>query len=79
MSTNLQVRPDLKAELDKLAESTHRSESDLANEALELYLEREQRTVEKIKTGLAQAERGDFVPDEEMEAFFTQRMDSDAQ
>jgi len=35
--------------------------------------------VEKIKTGLAQAERGDFVPDEEMEAFFAQRMDSDAQ
>lgn len=79
MSTNLQIRPDLKAELDKLAESTHRSESDLANEALELYLEREQRTVEKIKTGLAQAERSDFVADEEMEAFFTQRMDSDAQ
>ncbi|MBA2593051.1 MAG: CopG family transcriptional regulator [Gammaproteobacteria bacterium] len=60
-------------------QSTHRSESDLANEALELYLEREQWTVEKIKTGLAQAERGDFVPDEEMEAFFAQRMDSDAQ
>lgn len=55
---------------------THRSGSDLANEALELYLEEEQRTVEKIKTGLAQAERGDFVPDEEMESFFTRHTDS---
>lgn len=78
MSTNLQVRPDLKAELDKLAESTHRSGSDLANEAIELYLEQERRTAEKIRTGLAQAERGDFVPDEEMEAFFTRHTDSDA-
>ena len=36
----LEIRPDLKAALDHLAVETHRSESDLANEAVASYLER---------------------------------------
>ncbi|MHB9103230.1 MAG: ribbon-helix-helix protein, CopG family, partial [Sulfuricella sp.] len=35
MNAVLKIRPDLMAELDHLAVETHRSESDIINEALE--------------------------------------------
>ena len=71
MSTStLEIRPDLKRQLDHLAEESHRSESDLANEALTLYLTQQRHIAARIQEGLAQAQRGEFVTDEEMEAFF---------
>jgi RHH-type rel operon transcriptional repressor/antitoxin RelB len=69
-ATTLEIRSDLKIQLDHLAEESHRSESDLANEALSLYLAQQRRITARIQEGLAQAQRGDFVTDEEMEAFF---------
>jgi len=69
-ATTLEIRSDLKVQLDHLAEESHRSESDLANEALTLYLAQQRRITARIQEGLAQAQRGEFVTDEEMEAFF---------
>jgi RHH-type transcriptional regulator, rel operon repressor / antitoxin RelB len=69
-ATTLEIRSDLKVQLDHLAEESHRSESDLANEALSLYLAQQRRIAARIQEGLAQAQRGEFVTDEEMEAFF---------
>ena len=68
--TTLEIRSDLKIQLDHLAEESHRSESDLANEALSLYLAQQRRITARIQEGLAQAQRGEFVTNEEMEAFF---------
>ena len=72
MSAVLEIKPELRAELEKLARSTHRDQSDLANEAIRLYLEQEASALQKIRAGLAQAERGEFVTDEEMDAFFAE-------
>lgn len=69
-ATTLEIRSDLKIQLDHLAEESHRSESDLANEALSLYLAQQRRIAARIQEGLAQAQSGEFVTDEEMEAFF---------
>ena len=69
-AATLEIRPDLKMELDHLAEESHRSESELANEAVTLYLAQQRRITARIQEGLAQAQRGEFVSDEEMEAFF---------
>lgn len=69
-TSTLEIRPDLKEQLDHLAEESHRSESDLANEALALYLAQQRRIAARIQEGLAQAQRGEFVSDEEMQAFF---------
>lgn len=69
-ATTLEIRPDLKIQLDHLAEESHRSESELANEAVALYLAQQRRIVGRIQEGLAQAQRGEFVTDDEMEAFF---------
>ncbi|MDP2785339.1 MAG: CopG family transcriptional regulator [Sulfurimicrobium sp.] len=70
MNAVLEVRSDLKEQLDHLAEEIHRSETDLANEAVALYLVRQRKIIDHIQEGLVQAQRGDFVPDDEMEAFF---------
>jgi predicted transcriptional regulator len=72
MSDVLEISPELRAGLEALARSTQRDQSDLANEAIRLYLEQEASALEKIRVGLVQAERGEFVPDEEMEAFFAE-------
>jgi RHH-type rel operon transcriptional repressor/antitoxin RelB len=66
----LEIRPDLKIQLDHLAEKSHRSESELANEAVTLYLAQQHRILGRIREGMAQAQRGEFVTDEDMEAFF---------
>lgn len=70
-TATLEIRPDLKIQLDHLAEESHRSESELANEAVALYLAQQRRIAGRIQEGLAQAQRGEFVTDEEMEAFFS--------
>lgn len=72
MPANLQVNSELKAELSALAQQTHRDETELANEALENYIAWEKQALTKIMEGLAQAELGEFVADEEMDAFFEQ-------
>lgn len=51
MNAVLKIRLDLMAELDHLAEETHRSESDIINEALESYLAQAQKqTVAEVIT-----------------------------
>jgi len=77
-ATTLEIRPDLKMQLDHLAEEIHRSESDLANEAVTLYLAQQHHIFGRIQEGLAQAQLGEFVTDEEMEAFFAHYTDPQA-
>lgn len=79
MSTiTLEIRTELKMQLDHLAEEIHRSESDLANEAVALYLAQQYRIIGRIQEGLAQAQRGEFVTDGDMEAFFARYTDPQA-
>lgn len=77
-ATTLEIRPELKMQLDHLAEETHRNENELANEAVTLYLAQQRRIIGQIQEGLAQAQRGEFVTDEEMEAFFANYTDTQA-
>lgn len=70
MNAILEVRSDLKNQLDNLSDKIHRSETDLVNEALSLYLAHQRKIIRQIQEGLAQAQRGEFVPDDEMELFF---------
>jgi predicted transcriptional regulator len=65
-TATLEVRSDLKIQLDHLAGETQRSESELVNEAVSLYLAQQHRIIGRIQEGLAQAQRGEFVPDAEM-------------
>ncbi len=70
MTATMQIRPDLQTRLGGLASATHRSESELMNEALETYLQRSQLYLNKLKQRVAEAGAGQFASDEEMEKFF---------
>lgn len=70
MNAVLEINSKLKDQLDHLAAETHRSETDLANEAVTIYLSQQRKILERIQEGLAQARRGEFVHDDEMEEFF---------
>ena len=75
MSAIVKINPDIKAQLHHLAEETHRTETELANEALVAFIEHDRYIRAKIQKGLEQAERGEFVADAEMEAFVAQHAD----
>ncbi len=71
----LEIRSDLKIQLDHLAAASHRDENDLANEAVALYLAQHRRITARILEGWEQAQRREFVSDEEMEKFFAHYTD----
>ncbi len=71
----LNIRPDIRAGLLALAEETHRGETEMLNEALATYLAHERWAITRMREGLAEADRGEFVPDEQMEAFFARYSD----
>jgi predicted transcriptional regulator len=55
------------AALDEIAETTERSRTSLVTLAVQNYVELNAWHVEKIKAGIAAADRGDFASDEELE------------
>jgi predicted transcriptional regulator len=63
----LTVSAKTKNLLEKLAEDTDRSESMLAVEAIERYLEVEDWRVKEIKQAIIEADAGDYVSEKELE------------
>jgi predicted transcriptional regulator len=64
----LRVPVEVKQQLDKLADATHRSKSWLAGEAIQRYLELEAWQIGEIQQALQEAEAGDFASDDEIAA-----------
>jgi predicted transcriptional regulator len=69
--SNMEVPTELKAAIAEIAEQAHRSEADVAAEALRTYLRRNADYLRRVRAGLEAAEDGDFASIEEMEALFT--------
>ena len=57
----IELNQDVEAKLLKLSAATDRSQAELANVALTSYLDRELKTVDGIRRGLADIESGDLV------------------
>jgi len=64
----LRVPVDVKQQLDKLADATHRSKSWLAGEAIRQYLDLEAWQIGEITQALKEADAGDFASDAEVTA-----------
>ncbi|HLJ27286.1 MAG TPA: CopG family ribbon-helix-helix protein [Candidatus Angelobacter sp.] len=62
----LRLDEQLKERLDKLAESTRRSKSFLAAEAIREYVSLNEWQIEEIKRAVKEADGGDFAPDHEV-------------
>lgn len=64
----VRLAPELKKKLDALAESTRRTRSFLAAEAIEAYIDLNAWQIAEIEQGLQEADSGDFMTDEELAA-----------
>ncbi|HXR15226.1 MAG TPA: hypothetical protein VN777_03350 [Terriglobales bacterium] len=63
----LRIDPKLKKQLDRLSRSMSRSRSFVAAEAIREYVSLNDWQIAEIKKGIAEAGRGDFASDKEME------------
>ena len=70
MSTTMTVRleDEVKGRLDRLAESTQRSKSFLAAQAIREFVENNEWQISEIRAALAEADAADFVTDKELAA-----------
>ena len=67
---NVRLPLDIATELDALTKATGRTKSFLAVEALREYLQGQAWQVRDIKDGLAEANRGEFATENEVDTFF---------
>lgn len=65
-SVTLELDDEILQSLDQLAARTERSRADLIQAAVQDYLDLQNWQIKKIEAGLAAAEQGDFVSDDEI-------------
>ena len=70
MSTTMTIRleDEVKERLDRLAESTRRSKSFLASEAIREFVENNEWQIAEIEAALKEADDGDFASDKDVAA-----------
>ena len=64
----LRVPVEVKEQLDKLSDATHRSRSYLAGEAIRQYLDLEAWQIGEVQQAVGEADAGDFASDDEVDA-----------
>jgi predicted transcriptional regulator len=64
----IRIEDDIKERLERLAESTQRSKSFLAAEAIRAFVESNEWQVAEIRKALTEAEAGEFASEQEMRA-----------
>jgi predicted transcriptional regulator len=70
-STTVSIRltPGTKRQLDRLAKSADRSVNYLVSDAIEIYVQEQQRQLESIRKGFAEIEAGHYIPHGAMKAW----------
>ena len=67
---SVRLPDEVEQQLGQLAQSTGRTKSWLANQAIQDYLAREAWQIAEVEAALSEADAGDFVPEKEMMANF---------
>jgi predicted transcriptional regulator len=66
----VRLEDEVKDRLERLADSTQRSKSFLAAEAIRQYVDTNEWQIAEIQQALAEADAGDFASDDEVAAVF---------
>lgn len=66
------VAPEVLDRFHELAEATHRSETEIINEALTGYLAADRRYAEILAARVVAADRGEFASEAEVTRFFAE-------
>jgi predicted transcriptional regulator len=69
-SMTVRLPADLAGQLEKLVQATGRNKSAITVAALRDYVEAEAWQIRDIEEGIAEADRGEFASDDEVNAFF---------
>lgn len=67
-TVTIRLEESTKIKLEKLAESTHRTRSFLASEAIKAFIENNEWQIAEIQQAIAEADAGDFATQAEVEA-----------
>lgn len=67
---SVRLPDEVDQQLGQLAQSTGRTKSWLANQAIQDYLAREAWQISEVEAALSEADAGDFVPEKEMAVKF---------
>jgi predicted transcriptional regulator len=67
-TVTIRLEESTKIKLEKLAESTHRTRSFLAAEAIKAFVENNEWQIAEIQQAIAEADAGDFATQVEVEA-----------
>lgn len=70
VNVTVRIDKDKVAALDELALSDDRDRSYLIKQAIDGYIRMRQSQIEDIKKAIAEADAGDFVPDEEIQKLY---------
>ena len=62
----VRVSEEIDTRLNRLAQKLDRSKSEVAEQAIEDFVAREEWQLAEIEAGLAEADRGDFASDEDV-------------
>ncbi len=72
----LNVKPEIKQRIEALADQQHRPAEELVAEALDEYIAGARHFDEVIRSGIAEADAGQFATTEEVDAFFAKHAGS---
>src|SRR5271166_1879816 len=68
-TVSIRLTPGVKRQLNRLAKATGRSANYLVADAIEIYVQEQQRQLESIRRGFAEMEAGHYIPHEAMKAW----------
>lgn len=79
VDVTIEVEAALAGKVTKLATDLHRSPEWVIARAIENYIQLNASDVARIREGIAEADRGEFATDEEVEDLFRKQHDRDQQ
>ncbi|HEX8165589.1 MAG TPA: hypothetical protein VF601_07340 [Beijerinckiaceae bacterium] len=71
MDVTFQIQPSTLSAIDELAEKSSQPRDELVDQAIRTFVEIRAWQIAKIEAGIAAADRGEFVSDEEMDRIFS--------
>lgn len=68
-TVSIRLTPEVKRQLTRLSKSTGRSANYLVADAIQMYVQEQQRQIESIRRGFEEIENGHYIPHEAMKAW----------
>lgn len=68
-TVSIRLTPETKRQLSRLAKSMRRSANYLVADAIQIYVQEQQRQLQSVRRGFAELEKGHYIPHEAMKGW----------